>query len=391
MKKLAIVTTHPIQYNAPWFALLTARGRIEVKVFYTWSQTSEGKKFDPGFGKSIEWDIRLLSGYDYTFVKNISKTPRSDHHNGIINPTLIEEIEEWKTDAILIFGWNFKSHLTAIKYFHKKKKVIFRGDSTLLDEKNGIKSILKKIYLRWVYSHIDIALFTGTQNRKYYENYGVKPRKLVFAPHAIDNKRFESVDKIGILKWRESLGIKPSEILILFAGKLEPKKNPSLLLNAFMNVKIQTLKYESNCNFHLVIVGNGVLEEKLKADSKDPNIHFIGFQNQSSMPTVYHSSDIFVLPSSGPGETWGLAINEAMACSKAVIVSDKCGCAIDLVKNENGKIFTSGDISSLTKALGYCLDLNTDLKCMGKSSLNIIKDWNYETICETLESVVLTN
>ena len=110
-KRLAIVTTHPIQYYAPLFKMLHKRGLINIKVFYTWSQSQQGAKYDPGFGKSIEWDIPLLEGYDYTFVNNISSKPGTHHFSGIINPSLNAEIEQWNPNAILIIGWSFKSHL----------------------------------------------------------------------------------------------------------------------------------------------------------------------------------------------------------------------------------------------------------------------------------------
>src|SRR5687767_11380417 len=96
IRKLAIITTHPIQYYAPLFKLLNQRGRIAIKVFYTWSQSAKGPNFDPGFGKKIEWDIPLLNGYDYTFVKNTSSKPGTHHFKGIINPTLNAEVEQWQ-------------------------------------------------------------------------------------------------------------------------------------------------------------------------------------------------------------------------------------------------------------------------------------------------------
>ena len=139
MIKLAIITTHPVQYNAPLFRLLTERNNIKIKVFYTWSQTASGVKFDPGFGKTIEWDIPLLDGYEYNFVENISAKPGSHHYKGINNPTLIKEIKEWNADSLLVYGWNFKSHLKALCFFKNKIPVLFRGDSTLLDEKPGLK------------------------------------------------------------------------------------------------------------------------------------------------------------------------------------------------------------------------------------------------------------
>ena len=100
MKKLAIISSHPIQYNAPLFELLHRNGKVRIKVFYTWGKNVLKEKFDPGFGKVIEWDIPLLDGYEYTFVKNKSKKPGSHHFKGIINPTLIREIKEWEADAL---------------------------------------------------------------------------------------------------------------------------------------------------------------------------------------------------------------------------------------------------------------------------------------------------
>lgn len=81
--KLAIISSHPIQYNAPLFKLLTQRGNLSVKVFYTWGKQSIEPKYDPGFGKTIQWDIPLLDGYNYEFLENISKAPGSSHFNGI--------------------------------------------------------------------------------------------------------------------------------------------------------------------------------------------------------------------------------------------------------------------------------------------------------------------
>src|SRR5436190_19801175 len=110
MKKLAIVTSHPIQYNAPLFVLLNQSKLVKPKVFYTWEQ-SQGLKYDPGFQKAIEWDLPLLNGYDYIFVKNTASDPGTHHFRGIVNPTLNSEIMAWKPDAILVFGWSLYSHL----------------------------------------------------------------------------------------------------------------------------------------------------------------------------------------------------------------------------------------------------------------------------------------
>jgi hypothetical protein len=102
-KRLAIITTHPIQYNAPLFRLLTERNQITIKVFYTWGKTVLQNKFDPGFGKIIEWDIPLLKGYDYEFLENTADDKGSHRFRGIINPDIINRIDDFRPDAILVF------------------------------------------------------------------------------------------------------------------------------------------------------------------------------------------------------------------------------------------------------------------------------------------------
>lgn len=83
------------------------------------------------------------------------------------------------------------------------------------------------------------------------------------------------------------------------------------------------------------------------------------FQNQQQMPAVYHMADLVALPSQGPGETWGLVVNEAMACGKAVLVSDKAGCQPDLVINEfNGMAFKSNDLNECLSSLRVLLKIN---------------------------------
>lgn len=382
-RRLAIITTHPIQYNAPLFELMNKTATaFTIKVFYTWSQ-SKHPEFDKGFGRSVAWDIPLLKGYDYTFVNNISAKPGTHHFNGIKNPGLIKEIEEWKADAILVFGWSFLSHLKALRYFHKKIPVLFRGDSTLIDEPAGlsIKKIVRKIFLTWVYNHVDYALYVGVANKRYFLKHGLRSSQLLFAPHAIDNNRF-SGNHISYSEkaknWRLNWGIDEKDTVFLFAGKLTQKKDPEILIKAFIAI--------SMLNTWLIIAGNGKLESVLKDNySSYTSIIFIDFKNQSLMPIVYRLGDIFVLPSKGPGETWGLAVNEAMAAERAIITSDKCGCSEDLIiKNKNGYVFESENVESLAEAMRNAL-LNYNE--MGQESKKIIDNWTYSKTIGQLESL----
>lgn len=378
MRRLAIITTHPIQYYAPLFQLLQQRNHVAIKVFYTWGQSAL-PKHDPGFGKAIEWDIPLLDGYPYEFIENTSAQPGSHHGKGIVNPMLIPRISEWQPDAVLVFGWLYDSHLKVMRHFKNKIPVLFRGDSTLLDEKPGIKSMLRFLFLRWVYRFADYALYPGSNNKAYFKKYGFSEEQLVFAPHAVDNERFAAsrADEAQLLRSR--LGLTANDVLILYAGKFEEKKAPALLVDAFIELQ--------NPNCHLLMAGNGELETILKQSAAgNPNIHFMDFQNQTYMPVLYQACDLFCLPSKGPNETWGLAVNEAMASSKAVLVSNKVGCAADLVHpGQNGAIFKSGDKSSLLNTLKALTRQKITLTVLGKNSGEKIKDWNFTKIAEAIE------
>jgi len=382
MKKLAIISTHPIQYNAPWFKLLAERGNVELKVFYTWSQSKTTVK-DRVFGKEIQWDIPLLEGYDYEFVKNVSKKPGSHHFSGIDCPQLIGSLKQFQPDAMLVFGWNFKSHFKAMRYFHGKITVWFRGDSTLLDEKGGFKAKLRRLVLTRVYKYVDKAFYVGKASKAYFLKYGLKDYQLVLAPHAIDNKRFSDTTpknyEIEALSWRTELGYTPDDVVILFVGKLENKKQPDFLIDVFKACRGDNLN-----SLQLLFVGNGPLEDVLKAKA-DSNIKFIPFQNQTKMPLVYRLGDVLCLPSKGPGETWGLAVNESMACETPVIVSNKVGCSYDLIDNKKtGYVFNYNNVQELKEII---VNLNAfSLKAMGEKSKERIQDYNFLNIVEAIEA-----
>ncbi|MGN6436117.1 MAG: glycosyltransferase family 4 protein [Agriterribacter sp.] len=388
MKKLIIVTTHPIQYNAPLFRLLAERHVVQVKVLYTWGEKAMAGKFDPGFGKNIDWDIPLLEGYEFEFLKNVSKTPGSHHNKGIINPHIIDKIEEFGPDAVLVYGWNFDSHLRVMKHFKSRIPIYFRGDSTLLNQNSHsfIRKFLRFVYLTNVYRYVDRAFYVGTNNRSYFVKYGLKERQLVFVPHAIDNLRFSrnrEANEQAAFEWRKRLGITENAVVFLFAGKLEPNKNPFILCEAFCEL--------TGTNSHLILVGNGIHEGELRAIySNRTNIHFIPFQNQSLMPIVYRLGDWFVLPSRS--ETWGLSINEAMASGRTVIASDKCGGAVDLIDDQvSGLIFQWNDKSSLVTAMNTAISSRSKWRSMRTLAAQKIAQFSFESDALAIEACLISN
>ena len=104
------------------------------------------------------------------------------------------------------------------------------------------------------------------------------------------------------------------------------------------------------------------------------------------MPVVYRLGDIVVLPSRGPGETWGLAINEAMACGRPVIVSDKCGAAADMVKNyANGFVFKAGNENDLYSCMQHMV--SEDLTSMGAKAQETVQQFSYASFASALRSL----
>jgi glycosyltransferase involved in cell wall biosynthesis len=365
--KLAIVCTHPVQYYAPVFRALSDWPSLEVRVFYGWKGATENTT-DRGFGQSFSWDIPLLEGYDYEFVPNQSADPGTHHRKGIDCPSMNQRIAAWGAEALLVYGWCWQAHLTAMRHFQGSIPVTFRGDSTLLGEPNGWRKIARRLALRWIYRNVDTTFYVGTRNRDYFLAHGVAPQKLCFAPHSIDNDRFSAIeDPSAVASWKQELGIAPDALVTLFVGKLEEQKGPGDLLTAFLSNPPDT-------RGHLIFAGSGPLENSLR-ENATPDVHFIGFQNQSRMPIVYRLANTICLPSYN--ETWGLSINEAMACGCMVITSDQVGCAVDLVQDGiNGWQFPVGSTSSLAQVLNRVSKMSREEReAFGDASRRIISNW----------------
>ena len=170
--KLAIVVSHPIQYYAPVFQLLAKH--CDLKVFYTWGVKGAEAKYDPDFKQVIAWDLPLLKGYNYSFEQNTASNPGSHHFSGIINPKLIQQINDFAPNAILVYGWAYKSHLNILRKFKGKIPIWFRGDSNLINAPKNLKSIFRSLFLRYVYHHVNKAFYVGTANKAYYKKFGLK-------------------------------------------------------------------------------------------------------------------------------------------------------------------------------------------------------------------------
>ncbi|RXK59445.1 glycosyltransferase family 1 protein [Lacibacter luteus] len=383
MKKLAIITTHPIQYNAPLFCLLNERKRIAVKVFYTWGQSKE-TVYDARFGIERNWDIPLLEGYESVFVKNTSNKPDSNRFWGVVNPQLYHLLKNEKPDAVLVYRWSVWSHFFLMQRLGKKPALFFRGDSHLLQKGKGFRERIKDVVLKFVYRNVDAGFVVGTHNKNYMQHYSQQNAELITAYHAVDNARFcinaEAMEAKAIEE-RKKIGIPDEAIVFLYAGKFYALKQLDLLIRSFKQLQGE--------QYRLLLTGNGEQEDQLRQlAADDVRILFQPFRNQSEMPWVYRMGDVFVLSSNS--ETWGLGVNEAMACGRAAIVSDCCGCAPDIIRSgENGFVFQSGNEESLKHSLEAFADKTTAV-AMGKNALEFIKGFSLEAVAEAIEKKVMS-
>jgi glycosyltransferase involved in cell wall biosynthesis len=374
--RLAFIVSHPIQYYAPLYQRLARRDDLSIKVFFTW-HAGQAPVEDRGFRQPVAWDIPLTEGYEFALVENVSANPGTHHFFGLRNPSLVEEVRAWQPDIVHITGWAWLSHLQALRVFFKKGiPTLFRGDSHLLDSSQcGLRWWIKRALLRQVFSWPTAFLVVGTANRAYYEVFGVESDRLYPNPHCIDVKRFAEPDEILEQKarqWRQELAIAVDQSVLLFAGKLERKKRPLELMRAVLAL--------TDAKPVLIMVGSGELETEVKtlAAAYPKRFRVLPFQNQSLMPLVYRLGDLFVLPSAF-GETWGLAVNEAMACGRPVLVSDRVGCAADVIDGSCGRIFPWDKSRELVHALTEMLTDRTKLRDMGRTAQ--LRAWSFDIAC----------
>jgi glycosyltransferase involved in cell wall biosynthesis len=362
--RLAIIVSHPIQYYAPLYQRLARRDDLLINVFFTWHDGHVGV-FDRGFRTPLAWDIPLTEGYESQRVPNLSSDPGTHHFFGLRNPSLVHRVKAWNPDVVHVTGWAWLSHLWALRSFYKMgTKVLFRGDSHLLNGMpSGGRFRLKRALLKRVFSWPSGFLVVGKANRAYYETFGVGPDRLFPCTHSIDVARFaqptDQYEQEARL-WRQQLDISDDRRVLLFAGKFEHIKRPVELMRA-----VQAL---ADPSLLLIMVGSGELSAEVKAIATADPMRFrvLPVQNQSRMPVAYRLGDLFILPSAS--ETWGIAINEALACGRPVLVSDRVGCAADVVDASCGSVFSWGDRSSLPKAISELTRDRAVLSAMGRSA-----------------------
>ena len=347
--KLAVCTTHPIQYQAPVWRHLSTQPDIELKVFFASDFSVKGYK-DRQFGVSFKWDQPLTEGYDHIFLG-------SDLKGGFFSmdgKRLRLPLKEFQPDVGLVCGYFPKYFLDAVMQLKRiKAKVMMRAELTDVDHsRSRIKASIRDLAVRSLYGQIDHFISIGEHCRQHLVRMGIADSQISFGGYNVDDALFgRHVKTFGSQRGdlRKKMGIEEDTFVFLTCGKLIPKKNPLLLARAYRTLQ----KIQPKLRTKLIFLGDGELKEQTLAaagEEAGKTVEVTGFVNQEEIGKYYAVADCAVLPSAF-GETWGLVVNEAQIFGLPVIVSDRVGSFPDLVTPETGRVFPSGDELALVDTL----------------------------------------
>ena len=379
-KRLAVITTHPQYYQVPIFQKIKKKKLFNLDVYYASDEGGKISNYNE-LGRKIIWDTPLLKSHDYFIARDQKK-----HINSFFLsfPNLKKFLAKKKYTAILILGWNnvfyLKSFFLALVL---GIPMILRVETNNYRKIFFIKKIIKSFFLFFYLQCFDYFLYIGKRNKKFYQNYKIHNNKLFYAPYSVDNNFY--FEKNKKLKFFEKNFNPHKKKIILFIGKLIERKNPKTFLDL-------ALAFKNNNDLLFILVGDGNLMSYCKNYIKDhnlQNIQLVGFKNRKEIRDIYKISYLLVLPSKY--ETWGLVVNEAMACKLPAIVSSSCGCADDLIKNFNtGLVYKEGDFLDL-KDKFVKLIKNKILYSKIKSNLLLnIKKYNFGVTIKSLTKILNT-
>jgi glycosyltransferase involved in cell wall biosynthesis len=375
--RLAIVTSHVIQYQDPMFKRLAEHPELDLTVLFC-SRIGAESYLDWDLGVELRWDLKMLQGYRHVFLRNLA-VKKGGGFWSRVNPGVVAALGCGRFDAVLVMGWgSVTAWLAFVTCRVLGTPFLIAGDSSFVVDSPTVRGRLRRALLRRLFARAAGFALMGTMNGDFYRYFGADPRRFFLVPYAIDNERFRDGSRMTETEraaLRKSLGIAAGNLVIVFSGKLTWLKNPLHLIQAFEQMRHRD-------RTELIFMGDGVerraLQEYVAARSLE-RVHFIGFVNQTQMPKIYGVSDVLVLPSSRDHR--GTVVNEAMACGLPVVITNMVGVwgQGDIVRDgENGFVYPVGDVKRLATILDS-LAADPELRTrMAARSLEIIDDWDYD-------------
>ncbi len=307
----------------PWLAALAADHRLDLHVGFGWLPDPQAQGV--GFDRPFAWDVPLLDGYRWSELPRRNGRPQLSRFFGIRLRGVGRWLREQQLDALVATGWNSYALVqTAIAARRLGVPLLVRGDSHDLRRRGPATRLLHRAFLKL----FDGFLVVGKANRRFYRRRGVPESRLFDCPHFVDNERF-AAQHAEALPRRASCaraGAFPTTPCARSSPASWWRSRTCPRRSAALRVAVAAAP-----RLHLLIVGDGPLsgELKVRVVRDQLPVSFTGFLNQGEIAQAYAAADFLLLPSRS--ETWGLVVNEAMACGLPAIVSDGVGCAEDLV------------------------------------------------------------
>lgn len=375
--RIAVVNSHPVQYSAPLYAYVNRDPDLDITALYCTDYSLRGAQ-DPGFKQSVKWDLDLLSGYGHVFLGERARTRSIDGFWSLVVPELWTEIRSGKYDAVWLHGYAYAAYVLAfVAAKSKGLPVYIRSETHLWLTRARWKQWLRDSVLARVYRHVDRFLAVGSANHDYYRHLGIAEERIHLVPYTVDNERFIAASRLQAderAALKQKLGLPADLPVLMFVSKFMARKHPGSVLKA------AALLRDRGVDVAVLMVGAGDMDAELRAQVEAlalPHVVFPGFINQTELPRIYATADVFVLPSAD--EPWGFIVNEIMCAGLPVVVSDDVGCVPDLVHDGiNGRLMKAGDAASMAVAVEAILADPQRRAEMGRRSLDIISDWNYE-------------
>lgn len=213
---------------------------------------------------------------------------------------------------LILGGWDSMPLWLAAMISPKRKNALVIESSYLESRTNGIKGSIKRLFI----SRISKVYASGKSQRKISDNIG-------FTGETIITKG------VGVFNYRKQPKYTPRQVVqnFLYVGRLTAVKNLEYLIN----------KFNKHPKLRLTIIGFGEEEDRLRAIANS-NIIFLGTVDNCDLYRHYQDADVFILPSLS--EPWGLVVEEALNNGTPVMVSNRVGCAEEIVNENNGVVFT---------------------------------------------------
>jgi phosphatidyl-myo-inositol alpha-mannosyltransferase len=198
---------------------------------------------------------------------------------------------------------------------------------------------------RRVAQRLDARIAVSAAARQFASDaLGLHPGAFRIVPNGVDAASFAAADPLPNL-------VDPERPLVLFVGRLEPRKGVDVAIRAFLRLR------SSLPQARLCVVGDGpgrARAQEMVPASIRCDIHFAGSVSGEDLPRYHASADVFVAPATS-GESFGIVLLEAMAAGLPVVASDIPGYRTVLTDGRQGRLVPPQDAFTLADALATLL------------------------------------